>query len=72
MLENLELNNPIMTTIHVFLNNARYHHVKILQPWLETSERRVKLYFLPPYTPFLNPIKRLWGVMHKWVTHNHH
>ena len=72
MLEKLERNNPTMTAIHVFLDNARYHHAKILQPWLESSERRVKLHFLPPYAPHLNPIERLWGVMHKWVTHNHH
>jgi len=72
MLEKLERNNPTMTAIHVFLDNARYHHAKILQPWLENSERRVKLHFLPPYAPHLNPIERLWGVMHKWVTHNHH
>jgi transposase len=39
---------------------------------LESSERRIKLYFLPPYAPHLNPIERLWGVMHKWVTHNRH
>ena len=72
MLEKPERNNPTMTTIHVFLDNARYHHAKILQPWLESSGRRVKLHFLPPYAPHLNPIERLWGIMHKWVTHNRH
>ncbi len=72
MLEKLECKNPTMTAIHVFLDNARYHHAKVLQPWLEKSERRVRLHFLPPYAPHLNPIERLWGVMHKWVTHNRH
>ena len=72
MLEKLEAKNPAMKAIHVFLDNARYHHAKILQPWLESSERRIKLHFLPPYAPHLNPIERLWGVMHKWVTHNRH
>lgn len=70
MLKMLEKNNPSMTKIHVFLDNARYHHAKILQPWLAASERRVKLHFLPAYAPHLNPIERLWGVMHKCVTHN--
>ena len=70
MLEKLEAKNPTMTAIHVFLDNARYHHAKVLQSWFESSERRVKLHFLPPYAPHLNPIERLWGVMHKWVTHN--
>ena len=68
MLEKLEAKNPAMKAIHVFLDNARYHHAKILKPWLESSERRIKLHFLPPYAPHLNPIERLWSVMHKWVT----
>jgi transposase len=25
---------------------------------------------VPPYSPHLNPIERLWAVMHKNVTHN--
>jgi transposase len=25
---------------------------------------------VPPYSPHLNPIERLWGLMHKHVTHN--
>ncbi len=72
MLEKLERNNQTKTAIHVFIDNARYHHAKILKPWLDSPERRVKLHFLPAYAPHLNPIERLWGVMHKWVTHNRH
>lgn len=72
MLEKLERNNPTMTAIHVFVDNARYHHAKVLQPWLAKSDCRIRLHFLPPYAPHLNPIERLWGVMHKWVTHNQH
>ncbi|MCP4212649.1 MAG: IS630 family transposase [Halieaceae bacterium] len=56
--------------IHVFLDNARYHHAKMLRPWLERPECRIKLHFLPAYAPHLNPIERLWGVMHEHVTHN--
>lgn len=72
MLEKLERNNPTMTAIHVFVDNASYHHAKVLQPWLDCPERRVKLIFLPAYAPHLNPIERLWGLMHEWVTHNRH
>jgi transposase len=25
---------------------------------------------VPPYCPHLNPIERLWGLMHRNVTHN--
>ena len=72
MLEKLERNNPAMTAIHVFLDNARYHHAKLLQPWLNSPDCKIKLHFLPAYAPHLNPIERLWGVMHKHVTHNQH
>lgn len=72
MLVKLQQNNRMMATIHVFLDNARYHHAKVLQPWLNSSDRKVKLHFLPSYAPHLNPIERLWGVMHKCVTHNRH
>jgi len=40
ILEELERSTPTMTAIHVFLDNARYHHAKILQPWHKSTERR--------------------------------
>lgn len=61
---------PTMRRIHVFLDNARYHHARIVQEWLARPERRIKLHFVPPYCPHLNPIERLWGMMHKTITHN--
>ena len=30
----------------------------------------IKLHFIPSYCPHLNPIERLWGLMHRNVTHN--
>ena len=70
MLEKIEEAYATLSVIHVILDNARYHHAKILRPWLESPERRVKLHFLPPYAPHLNLIERLWAVMHMWATHN--
>lgn len=32
--------------------------------------RRIQLHFIPAYCPHLNPIERLWGVMHKSLTAN--
>ena len=61
---------PAMRLIHVFIDNARYHHAKIVREWLAQPGRRIKLHFIPPYCPHLNPIERLWGLMHKNVTHN--
>ena len=41
-----------------------------MSEWLSRPGRRIELHFLPTYCPHLNPIERLWGVMHKNVTHN--
>ena len=68
--ELLESPNPLMVCIHVFLDNARYHHAKLVKEWLARPSCRIKLHFLPTYRPHLNPIERLWGVMHKNITHN--
>jgi transposase len=56
--------------IHVFLDNARYHHAKLVQAWLARPDCRIKLHFIPAYCPHLNPIERLWGLMHRHTTHN--
>lgn len=61
---------PAMRLIHVFVDNARYHHAKLVQEWLDHPGRRIQLHFIPAYCPHLNPIERLWGLMHKNVTHN--
>lgn len=70
LLASLEALYPLMVVIHVFLDNARYHHAKLVQDWLAQPGRRIRLHFIPAYCPHLNPIERLWGVMHKHVTHN--
>jgi len=70
LLESLQALYPLMVCIHVFLDNARYHHAKLVREWLSRPGCRIKLHFLPAYCPHLNPIERLWGVMHQNVTHN--
>jgi transposase len=70
LLEAIEAMYPLLVMIHVFLDNARYHHAKIVQEWLAQPGRRVTLHFIPAYCPHLNPIEPLWGVMHKHLTHN--
>jgi hypothetical protein len=67
--ESLELAYPQMCKIHVFLDNARYHHAKLVREWRERPGCRIVLHFVPAYCPHLNPIERLWLVMHKHITH---
>jgi hypothetical protein len=61
---------PGMRLIHVFLDNARYHHAKLVQAWLARPGCRIRLHFVPAYCPHLNSIERLWGLMHRHITHN--
>jgi transposase len=69
LLEKLEARNP-GKKIHVILDNAAYHHARMVKKWLGRKENRINLIFMPPYAPHLNSIERLWGVMHRYVTHN--
>ena len=61
---------PNMRSIHVFLDNARDHHAKLVQAWLARPDCRIKLHLVPAYCPHLNPIERLLGLMHRHLTHN--
>ena len=56
---------PIMTVI---CDNAKYYKSKLVQEYLTTSKIRLK--FLPPYSPNLNLIERFWRFFHKKVTYN--
>ncbi|GIP34571.1 hypothetical protein J2TS4_37810 [Paenibacillus sp. J2TS4] len=49
--------------IVMILDNARIHHAKLLQPFLEELNGRLELIFLPPYSPQLNIVEGLW----KWL-----
>jgi len=70
LLGSIEALYPLLALIHVFLDNARYHHARLVQEWLARPGCRIELHFIPPYCPHLNPIERLWGLMHRNVTHN--
>ena len=69
LLQAIEAIYPLLAVIHAFLDNARYHHAQIVREWLAQPGRRIRLHFIPACCPHLNPI-RLWGVMHKRLTHN--
>ena len=56
--------------VHLILDNVRYHHVKILKPFLEKNKEKIELMFLPAYSPDLNPIERVWWFMRKKITNN--
>jgi len=54
----------------VILDNARWHHAKLLKPWLLEHRHILQLDFLPPYSPELNSIERVWKLTRRLCTHN--
>ena len=68
LLNKLTIKHPA-GKIHLVLDNASYHHSKLVRAWLK-KHRRFKLHFLPPYSPNLNLIERLWRFFHAKVTWN--
>jgi transposase len=70
LLAKIEANNPTKSAIHVIWDNAAYHRCDVVKQWLSRPECRIHLIQLPAYCPHLNPIERLWAVLHAQVTHN--
>jgi len=54
----------------VVLDNAAYHHARLLRPFLRKHRRVLTLLFLPPYSPQLAPIERVWKLARRLATHN--
>ncbi len=57
--------------VYLILDNASHHHAKVVSRWI-LHHPRFKRIFLPPYSPNLNPIERLWLFFHKQITNNHY
>ncbi len=70
LLAKIEARNQDKRTIHVIWDNAAYHKGPDVRAFLSRKNCRIHLIQLPPYCPHLNPIERLWAVMHQHVTHN--
>ena len=65
LLKKLEMKNPKLARIFVVADNARYYRNRLLREFLKTS--KIQILFLPPYSPNLNLIERLWRFFKKVV-----
>ena len=56
--------------VMVITDNAKYHHATLHKAWRQHHAERFALDFLPPYSPDLNPIERLWKLTRRLCLHN--
>jgi transposase len=54
----------------VITDNAKYHHAKLHQEWRAQQTPDFVLDYLPPYSPELNPIERVWKRTRRNCVHN--
>ncbi|MCJ8315417.1 MAG: IS630 family transposase [Saccharospirillaceae bacterium] len=54
--------------IHLILDGAGYHRAQVVKD--KANELNIELHYLPPYSPNLNPIERLWKIMNEHVRNN--
>lgn len=51
-------------------DNARYHRSRLHLDWRQQQPPQFALDFLPPYSPELNPIERVWKLTRRLCLHN--
>jgi len=56
-------------TLHIILDQARYHTCPAVAAWV-AGHPRIRLHFLPAYSPNLNVIERLWKILHEHTVNN--
>lgn len=68
LLRRIEAANPGAPAIYVISDNAAYYHSRKVGEYLATS--KISMVFLPPYSPNLNIIERLWRFFRREVINN--
>ena len=67
-LKKLKDTYPDAPFIHIILDRAGYNRCQAVNEFARTSN--IKIHLLPPYSPNLNPIERLWKFMNEKVRNN--
>ncbi|KAM8747389.1 uncharacterized protein AB9X84_015425 [Acanthopagrus schlegelii] len=58
-----------MRTFVIIWDNVAFHYSQAITAWFEAHPRLVRL-FLPPYSPFLNPIEEFFSAW-RWKVYDH-
>ena len=68
LFEKLQAKHPEAEVIHLVADNARYYKSNLVKEYLKKS--KIKIHFLPGYSPNLNIIERLWKFFKKQILYN--
>ena len=68
-------NSSNATKIHLISDNGRANKNKEVQKYLDElnsldGATKIEMHYLPPYSPNLNAIERLWKIMREQTTYN--
>jgi transposase len=66
--EKLKQSYPTAEKLHIILDQSGYHRSQAVKK--AALLYNIELHYLPPYSPNLNPIERLWKVMNEQVRNN--
>lgn len=66
--KHVKLNCPKAARIHIILDNSSYNSSSDVIK--AAKELNIQLHFLPPYSPNLNPIERVWKVANEFFRNN--
>lgn len=64
----LASNYPLATKIHLIVDQGPYNKSKQTQE--AAKKHNIIIHYLPPYSPNLNPIERLWKITNEQVRNN--
>lgn len=66
--DQLKESYPNAPKLHIILDQSAYHRSQLVRD--SALAKNIELHYLPPYSPNLNPIERLWKVMNERVRNN--
>jgi transposase len=70
LFDRLTARHPSATAIDVVLDNASYNRLAAIKGYLARDGCRIRLVYLPAYSPNLNLIERLWWFLKKTTLWN--
>jgi hypothetical protein len=61
---------PAECRVVVITDIAKYHHARLHEEWRANQAEDFALEYLPPYSPEVNAIERVWKLTRRQCIHN--